>query len=140
MTTITRPSIYPTLQYRDAPAAIAWLEKAFGFRVAVSHPDEQGGVMHAELCLGNGMVMLGSCKEDGPFALKTPRDAGVSTQSIYVVVGRDEVDALFERAKASGAEIVWGLRETDYGSRDFSARDPEGHLWSFGTYLPDFPA
>ncbi|MEK9969912.1 MAG: VOC family protein, partial [Ferrovibrio sp.] len=58
--------------------------------------------------------------------------------SVYVVVA--DVDALFERAKAAGAEIVWGLRDSDYGSRDFSLRDPEGHLWSFGTYAPSFTA
>lgn len=131
------PSIYPVLQYRDAPAAIAWLQRAFGFRIAANHPDETGGVTHAELALGNGMVMLGSCKEDGPFALKTPREAGLSTQSVYIVVA--EVDALFALAQTAGAEIVWGIRDTDYGSRDFTARDPEGHLWSFGTYAPSIP-
>lgn len=132
------PTIYPVLQYRDAPAAMAWLERAFGCRILSDHRDEAGAVVHAELMLGNGIIMTGSCKDDGPFMLKTPRETGFSTQSIYVVV--QQVDALFERAKAAGAEIVWGIRDTDYGSRDFSVRDPEGHLWSFGTYAPAFPA
>ena len=126
------PSIFPVLQYRDAPAAIAWLEKAFGCRILSDHRDDTGAVMHAELALGHGVIMLGNCKEDGPFALKTPREAGFSTQSVYVVV--PEIDALFDRVNAAGAEIVWGIRDTDYGSRDFTARDPEGNLWSFGTY------
>lgn len=130
-----RPSIYPFLQYDDAPAAIAWLEKTFGFRTVMSHPDGKGGVAHAELQLGHGMVMVGSRQTDGPFALRAPRQAGGTTQGVYVVV--TEVDALFARAKSAGAEIVWGIRDTEYGSRDFAARDPEGHLWSFGTYAPE---
>lgn len=132
------PDIYPCMQYRDAKAAMAWLEQAFGFRQVAVHPDEAGNIMHAELRLGAGMVMIGSSKSDGPFALTPPREAGCTTQSVYVVVA--EIDALFSRAAAAGAEIVWGIRDTDYGSRDFSARDPEGHLWSFGTYRPDWPA
>jgi uncharacterized glyoxalase superfamily protein PhnB len=128
------PSIYPFLQYDDAPAAIAWLQTAFGFRTVMSHPDGKGGVAHAELQLGQGMVMLGSRQPDGPFALRAPEQAGGNTHGIYVVV--TEIDALFERAKAAGAEVVWGIRDTEYGSRDFSARDLEGHLWSFGTYAP----
>lgn len=131
------PSIYPFLQYADAPAAIAWLEKAFGFRTAMAHPDGKGGIAHAELRLGHGMVMLGSCQTDGPFALVPPKRAGSTTQGVYVVV--QEIDALFERARTAGAEIVMPIRDTDYGSRDFAARDPEGHLWSFGTYAPAFP-
>jgi uncharacterized glyoxalase superfamily protein PhnB len=51
-----------------------------------------------------------------------------------------EIDALYERARAAGAEIVMAIRDTEYGSRDFAARDPEGHLWSFGTYAPELPA
>jgi uncharacterized glyoxalase superfamily protein PhnB len=133
---MTSPSIYPFLQYADAPAAIAWLEKAFGFRTVMSHPDGKGGIAHAELQFGQGMVMLGSCQAEGPFALQPPKLAGCTTQGVYLAV--QEIDVLFERAKAAGAEIVMQIRDTDYGSRDFAARDPEGHLWSFGTYLPAF--
>ncbi len=132
------PSIYPFLQYADAPAAIAWLEAAFGFRTVMSHTDGKGGIVHAELRLGRGMVMLGSCQTEGPFALIPPKQAGHTTQGIYVVV--KEIDALYDRARAAGAEIVMEIRDTEYGSRDFAARDPEGHLWSFGTYMPDLPA
>ncbi len=135
---MTSPSIFPFLQYADAPAAIAWLEKAFGFRAVMAHPDGKGGIAHAELQLGQGMVMLGSCQTEGPFALLPPKQAGCTTQGVYLVV--PEIDALFARARAAGAEIVMEIRNTDYGSRDFAARDPEGHLWSFGTYAPSFPA
>lgn len=131
------PSIFPFLQYRDAPAAVTWLEQALGFKTVMSHPDGKGGIAHAELRLGHGMVMLGSQQEDGPFALRTPKQAGCTTQGVYIVI--EDADALFARARAAGAEIVMELRNTDYGSRDFAVRDPEGHLWSFGTYRPELP-
>jgi uncharacterized glyoxalase superfamily protein PhnB len=131
-------SIYPFLQYQDAPAAMAWLEKAFGFRVAMSHPDDKGGVAHAELQLGSGMVMLGSRQTDGPFALTTPQQTGCTTQGIYLAV--EDIDGLYARAEAAGAAVVMPIRNTDYGSRDFAVRDPEGHLWSFGTYRPQLAA
>ena len=132
----SRPTLYPHMQYRDAPAAIRWLEKAFGFRTVMSHPDGNGGVAHAELAFGNGMIMLGSCKDNG-LPMTMPKDAGGNTQGVYAVV--KDTDALYAQARAAGAEIVMTIRDTDYGSRDFSARDPEGHLWSFGTYAPEFP-
>lgn len=130
-----RPTIYPYMQYRDAPAAIAWLEKAFGFRTVMSHPDGDG-IAHAELSFGNGMIMLGSVKDNG-LPMRSPQEAGGNTQGVYVVV--KDADAVYAKAQAAGAEIVMTIRDTDYGSRDFSARDPEGHLWSFGTYMPEFP-
>jgi uncharacterized glyoxalase superfamily protein PhnB len=83
------------------------------------------------------MIMLGSYKDD-VFHYKTPREAGGVTQGAYLYVA--DVDAHFTRAKAAGAEIVAGLKDTDYGSREYSARDPEEHLWHFGTYLPDMTA
>jgi uncharacterized glyoxalase superfamily protein PhnB len=58
----------------------------------------------------------------------------VETQSPYLVV--ENIDALYERAQAAGAEIVMPIKDQDYGSRDFICRDPEGHLWSLGTYNP----
>jgi uncharacterized glyoxalase superfamily protein PhnB len=130
-----RPSIYPFLQYDDAPAAIAWLEKTFGFRCVMSHPDGKGGIAHAELQFGHGMAMVGSRQTEGPFALRAPRQAGGTSQGVYLVT--QEIDALYRRVQAAGAEIVMEIRDTEYGSRDFSVRDPEGHLWSFGTYAPE---
>ncbi len=131
------PSIYPFLQYDDAPAAIAWLEKTFGFRTVMSHPDGKGGIAHAELQFGMGMVMLGSCQAEGPFVLIPPKRAGCTSQGVYLVA--QDIDSLYRRVQAAGAEIVMEIRDTEYGSRDFSARDPEGHLWSFGTYAPSVP-
>jgi uncharacterized glyoxalase superfamily protein PhnB len=130
----TSQTFFPGVRYADAPAAIDWLEKAFGFQRQVVYPGPDGTVAHAQLMFNGGMIMLGSYKED-VFPYKTPRQAGGVTQAVYVYV--PEIDAHFARAKAAGAEIVVPLKDTDYGSREYSARDLEGHIWHFGTYLPD---
>jgi uncharacterized glyoxalase superfamily protein PhnB len=121
MTSTAHPNIFPALRYRDANAAIEWLERAFGLQEK------------AELALGAGLVMLGQSRPDGWLGGRA-RDARPSTASIYIVVA--DPDAHYERARAAGAEIVRELTDEDYGSREYSARDPEGNLWSFGTYDP----
>jgi uncharacterized glyoxalase superfamily protein PhnB len=128
-----RPNIIPVLRYRDAAAALDWLKKAFGFEEKVVHRDEDGGVGHAVLALGAGMIMLSSSRDDGWMG-GTAADPLASTISVYAVV--DNPDAHHERAAAQGATIVRELEDMDYGSREYSARDPEGNLWSFGTYDP----
>lgn len=130
MSETTRPNIFPALRYRDAPAAIAWLKNACGFGEQLVVPGEEAGtVAHAQLTFGPGAIMLGSRAEpsdENPWA-----DA---THGIYVYVA--DVDAHHARAIAAGAEVVRELQDTEYGSREYSLRDPEGNLWSFGTYLP----
>jgi uncharacterized glyoxalase superfamily protein PhnB len=128
-----RPTLYPFLRYADARAAVEWLCDAFGFeRVAVfDGPD--GTVAHAELRLGGGIIMLGSTNDDA-LGMRTPRELGAVTGGVYAYVA--DPDAHHERAVVAGAEIVNPLREMDYGSREYSCRDPEGNLWSFGTYRP----
>ena len=128
--TQTQQTVFPGLQYRDARAAIQWLGEAFGFVPHEVHQGEDGTVVHAELLAGSSIVMLGSERDDGDHPLG--RHAGQG----WVYVAVDDPDALFERARGAGATIVMELTDTDYGSRDFSARDPEGNLWSFGTYRP----
>jgi uncharacterized glyoxalase superfamily protein PhnB len=133
----TVSSIVPTMRYEDAPAAIDWLCRAFGFEKHLVVPGERGQILHAQLSFGNGMVMLGSASNEGEFGtyVKTPRQAGgTTTQSAYVVV--DNADEHHARAVAAGARIVIGIRDEDYGGRGYSCRDPEGHLWNFGTYDP----
>ncbi|MGV9244227.1 VOC family protein [Streptomyces sp. NPDC003710] len=130
-----RPSIYPTLLYADAKAAIRQLTEAFGFtELSVYESDEEGDgtVLHAELVQGNGAVMLGSKGRGGPFdeAMK-----GAGPCAVYVVV--DDVDAHHQRAVEHGAEILMPPTDQEYGSRDYMARDIEGNIWSFGTYAPD---
>jgi len=128
--------IIPTLRYHDAPAAIEWLCKAFGFAKHLVVPGEGGGIAHAQLTLGDGMIMLGSARDDEFGRLqKPPRDVGgVGTQSPYVVV--PDADAHHARAVAAGARVVMPLVDEDYGGRGYSCLDPEGNLWSFGTYDP----
>jgi uncharacterized glyoxalase superfamily protein PhnB len=121
------PSIYPSLRYADPAAAIRFLVDAFGFTEHEVHKGPDGDIAHAQLSFDNGMVMLGpSGGSEAVF------DTGA--QSIYVVT--DDVDILHDRAVAAGAEIVYPLTDQDYGSRDFSAKDPGGNVWSFGTYRP----
>jgi uncharacterized glyoxalase superfamily protein PhnB len=130
--TTTRTSettVWPALVYADAPAAVRFLSEAFGFQETLVVPgDGEGVVAHAELRwpLGGG-VMLGSIRSDGVLG---EQHAGVA--SVYVVT--DEPDALFARATAAGSEVVRELRDQDFGSRTFTVKDPEGNLWSFGTY------
>jgi uncharacterized glyoxalase superfamily protein PhnB len=122
------PQVWPTLRAHDARALIAFLVDAFGFEETVVYGDG-ARVDHAQLSwpLGGG-IMLGSHRDDpdDPWALRP------GTSGAYVVT--DNPDALHERAAAAGAEITRKPFDTDYGSRDFAARDPEGNLWSFGTY------
>lgn len=118
----------PTFTYRDAPAALDFLERAFGFERGLVVPGDGGrAIAHAELRLGDAWVMLGSARDDD---LATTPGAG----AVYVVV--DDVDAVHERAVAAGAEIVRPPFDTDYGSRDLAVRDLEGNAWFFGTYAP----
>jgi uncharacterized glyoxalase superfamily protein PhnB len=130
----TTQRIFPGLRYVNAPAAIDWLEKAFGFRRQLIVPGPDSTIAHAQLICDAGMIMLGPYRDDA-FGYKTPRGAGGVTQSTYLFI--PDIDAHFENAKKAGAEIVLELKDTDYGSREYTARDLEGHLWHFGTYLPD---
>jgi uncharacterized glyoxalase superfamily protein PhnB len=128
------------MRYADAPAAIEWLERAFGFRRKLVVPGPDGTIVHAELELstadgGWGVVMLGSLKDD-EFPFRTPRQlGGQMTQCVCACL--PEVDDHCATARAAGAEIVYGPRDTSYGSREYGARDPEGQLWCFGTYRPE---
>ena len=137
--TTTKPTIYPTMRYRDAKAMIDWLERAFGFERHVVYEGEDGTIAHAELKFGTGIIMAGSAKDDLFGKLVKPvKDVGGTTQSVYIAV--PDADAVFARAKAAGAEIVMGLTDQPYGSRDFICRDPEGQVWCFGTYAPQAAA
>ena len=124
------PTFYPVLSYRDAQAALDWLREAFGFEQLFATPGPDGSVAHAELGLGSGIVMLHTAR--GGASL--PADRRDEAQSVYVAVA--DPDAHCERARAAGAEITRELEDTGYGSREYSARDPEGHHWHFGTYRP----
>ena len=127
----------PCLRYVDAPAAIAFLRDAFGFAEHLVVPDAEGGILHAQLVLGHGMVMLGSASNP-PIAdwLTAARLGGVSG-CIHVMV--PDADAHHAIAMAQGATILEAPSEQSHGGRNYLARDPEGNLWSFGTYDPWAP-
>ncbi|MGC4758714.1 VOC family protein [Micromonospora trifolii] len=120
-------TIYPIFRYPDPRAAIDWLGAAFGFRAHAVHEAPDGTVAHAELVLDTGMIMLGGRADAAP----RPAD---DAWSVYVAV--PDVDAHCAQARAAGAEIVREPFDTDYGSRDYAARDLAGNVWSFGTYRP----
>lgn len=135
----TRVNVIPTLRYDDAAAAVDWLCDAFGFERHLVVPGEDGEVVHAQLVFGNGMVMVGSMRDDefGRHVITPARAAGRGTGSPYLVV--EGADAHLARAVAAGAEVVIGIEDADYGGRGYTCCDPEGHLWSFGTYDPWAP-
>lgn len=132
----TAATVIPTMRYNDAAAAIEWLCGAFGFAKHLVVPGDDGTIAHAQLVMGNGMVMLGSAGEDEFGALQKPPSTPGSpvTQSAYIVVA--EIDKHYERAVEAGAEVVMAIKDEDYGGRGYSCRDPEGHLWNFGSYNP----
>lgn len=132
----TRSTVIPALRYRDAKTAIDWLCRAFGFEKHLIVPGDGNTIAHAQLSFGNGMIMLSSVMdtEFGRLMKQPDQTGGVETQSPYLIV--DDVDALYARAKTEGAQIVLDIKDEDYGGRGFSCRDPEGHLWSFGSYDP----
>ena len=132
----TTATIVPSLRYRDAPAAVEWLSEAFGFEKHLVVPGEDGTIAHAQLVFGNGMIMLGSARDDDFGRLQQPLDAPDSSvsQSAYVIV--NDVDAHHARASAAGARVVMPPEDQDYGGRLYACRDPEGNLWNFGSYDP----
>ncbi|MEU8888413.1 VOC family protein [Streptomyces sp. NPDC048442] len=129
------PSVYPALLYRDAKAAMVILTEAFGFKKDAVYEGEGDRIEHAELSYGNGSVMLGSKGRGGEFD-KVMADAGPT--SVYIVV--TDTDAHHKHAveygAALGVEILMPPTDQDYGSRDYMAKDAEGNVWSFGTYVP----
>lgn len=127
--TAPAPQVWPCLRSSDAPALISFLVEAFGFEVTARYGDGDR-VDHAELAwpLGGG-IMLGSTGPDDD-----PGNGSLRPGNFGAYVVTDDPDRLCARARAAGAEITSELKETDYGSRDFAARDPEGNRWSFGTY------
>lgn len=134
-----RYEIIPNLRYADAPRAIDFLCAAFGFERHAVYLDELDPriVQHAQLTWGERMVMISSANDSDHVRaarMITAAEAGGATMGLYLIV--DEVDAHAERASAAGAEILEAPSDKDYGGRGYSARDPEGNVWSFGSYDP----
>jgi uncharacterized glyoxalase superfamily protein PhnB len=125
-------TIYPALSYENAREAMSFLTSAFGFEELMVVSGEGGSIVHAEMNLGPAVIMLGSNKPEMGWV--SPRGLPAVSQTLYVAI--DDVDAHYARARAAGPEITRELSDTDYGSREYGAKDPEGHHWSFGTYRP----
>ena len=132
----TKSPVVPALRYREAPAMIEWLCENFGFEKQLVVPNEDGTIAHAQLRFGNGMIMTGSVMktEFGEYMKQPDEIGGAETQSCYLIV--DDADAVYQKAKAAGAEILIEIKDEDYGGRGFTCRDPEGHMWTIGTYDP----
>jgi len=131
MTKDNEATVWPILTYRDARGAMTFLHNAFGFEETslFARDDDSSIVEHAEMRwpLGGGIMLGTAGKDDSPFGQRVPGDVAV-----YIVC--DDPEALYARATGAGAEVVRDLVDEDYGSRGFTVRDPEGNLWSFGTY------
>ena len=133
---MNKSRIIPTMRYKDAPAAIEWLCMVLGFEKHLVVPGENDTIAHAQLILGNSMIMLGS-ENDNEFGklVKTPSDlGGINTQTAYIII--EEIDAHYQKVKAAGAEIILEIADQDYGGRLYSCRDSEGYIWNFGSYNP----
>ena len=134
-----RHEIIPNLRYADALRAIAFLCEAFGFERKAVYLDEDDAtaVQHAQLVWSDRMVMVYSIN-DTEYAraanMRTAAEAGGPTVGLYLTV--EDVDAHAQRARNAGAEIILEPGEKEYGGRGYSARDPEGNVWSFGSYDP----
>lgn len=131
-----QPTIIPTLRYNDAQAAIEWLRDTFGFKEHLVVRGDDDRIEHAQLTFGNGMIMLGSVRDDDFDKLQAPPGASdaVVCQSPYIIVR--EIDEHYRKAVEAGAVIVMPLTDEDYGGKNYSCRDPEGYLWNFGSYDP----
>ena len=125
-------TIFPILRYRDARAAIRWLSAAFGFVERCCIPEDGPFVRHAQLQLGENIIMVGSVRPDD--GITSPQASGAATQMLAVCV--KEPDAHYERAHAAGAKILYPPEDTDFGSGEYNVLDLEGHPWTFGTYRP----
>jgi uncharacterized glyoxalase superfamily protein PhnB len=127
--TSDRPAIIPALSYQDPGAALDWLAKAFGFEVEMVIEDDKGTPVHIEMRHGGGLIMVGS---EWNADTKSPASIGRKcTQTVHIHVAED-IDAHCARAEAAGAEILARPDNQFYGDRTYRARDPEGHIWTFG--------
>ncbi|WP_088184894.1 VOC family protein [Sphingobium sp. Z007] len=132
--------VIPCLRYADAPAAIDFLCAAFGFTRHAVHADDSDSTIihHAQLVLGEGMVMLGSVKDmedESLYTWSTVRELGGTTACVYIVVSDPDAHCL--HARNEGAVVVQEPQDNDgYPGRGYTALDPEGNVWSFGSYDP----
>ena len=132
MTDAYRPKgLSSALSYQDPKAAFRWLEQAFGFEPLFVILDTDGNLAHSEMVYGNSVVMVGG---EWSTEHKSPKSiGGQNTQGVHVQLAEGEdIDEHCARARRAGAEIVQEPETQFYGDRTYRARDPEGHVWTFG--------
>jgi uncharacterized glyoxalase superfamily protein PhnB len=124
------------MMYRNAPEAIEWLCRVFGFEKHAVYPGGNNTIMHAELTLGGGMIMLGSVNDNeySRFVKQPDQIGGAETRGVSINVS--DPDAVYARAQAAGAEILFDIEDKPYGGRGFTCRDLEGRIWDVGGYDP----
>ena len=122
--------------YKDSKAAFRWLEKAFGFEPIFVLLDEAGNLAHSEMEYGVSTIMIGNEWSDDH---RSPANlGGKNSQTVHVQLGRDEnIDAHCERARAAGAVVIAEPETQFYGDRTYRAKDPEGHIWTFGVTVEE---
>ena len=129
------PRISPYLYYDQPAAALEWLEQTFGLSRRFELPGPDGKLMHAELMLDDGVVMMGpTCAEENS---RSPAQLTGVHQSLYVYV--DDVDAHCEHARHHGARIIMEPTDMFWGDRMYSVKDIEGHHWTFAQHVRDVP-
>ncbi len=129
--------LVPNLVYEDAPAAIDWLCNAFGFKKKMVVPGPNNTISHAQLTIGGkGIIMISSMRKgDHNITMKSPQSLnGINTQACYIVMA--DIDNHYAHTQSVGAEIIRELVAQEYGGKDYTCRDCEGNIWSFGTYDP----
>ncbi|MEQ1617871.1 MAG: VOC family protein [Terricaulis sp.] len=137
MAELYRPKgLSSAVSYVDPKAAFRWLEQAFGFEPLMVILDDNENMMHSEMTYGESVVMVGS---EWSADHKSPKSlAGKNTQTVHVQLARGEdIDAHCEHARKAGAEILQEPDTQFYGDRTYRARDPEGHIWTFGVTLQE---
>jgi uncharacterized glyoxalase superfamily protein PhnB len=134
------PPLIPAIAYDDAPAAIHWLTNVLGLRVIRKFEMADGSIAHAELAWRSSMVFVHSRPpKENPWSVVGPASIALAVDAYEVV------DRHYARAVATGAEIVRPAYDSKTpafpdGSRQFDVRDPEGNLWTVGTYRPRIAA
>lgn len=131
-----QPHLSSAIVYRDPKRMLAWLERAFGFRPMMIISDAEGNVAHSEMVWGDSRLMVGS-EWSGDHSSPTGL-GGKNTQTVHVQMTED-IDAHCNRARAAGAEILMEPVDQFYGDRTYRARDPEGHIWTFGQTVRQVP-
>ena len=127
------PSLAPYLFYDDVARAARFMEEAFGFTVVFTSPDPGGGLAHAQLAHGSGLIMVGHAGGGGLGLVKSAGALGALHAAVYVFV--DDVDAHCERARAAGAKVLVEPADQPWGDRMYGAVDPEGQFWMFARRL-----